>query len=74
MSENVKVALGLLGYLVLVCLITFAQVTGVLFDASNVSDHLSIICGWLVVVASWIALFMMLWVFVTRNLNQPSLK
>lgn len=52
--------------------LTIAQFKGMLFDASSVYDQAPNIIMWIVVVGSWVALFLILWVFFTRNLNQRS--
>lgn len=72
MNENSKVALGLLGFLATLGSLTFVQFTGKLFGASNALDQVLNIMMWIVVICAWTAFFGMLWVFVTRNLNQSS--
>lgn len=72
MNENSKVALGLLGILSLLGSLTFVQFTGKLFGASNALDQVLNIMMWIVVICAWTVFFVMLWVFVTRNLNQSS--
>ncbi|MDE5179115.1 hypothetical protein [Vibrio fluvialis] len=72
MNENSKVALGLLGLLALLGSLTFVQFTGKLFGASNALDQVLNIMMWIVVICAWAVFFVMLWVFVTRNLNQSS--
>ena len=72
MTENRKVALGIFTYMLIVFTLTIAQVNGMLFDASSVYEQAPNLIMWIVVVGSWIALFLILWVFFTRNLNQRS--
>lgn len=74
MSENSKVALGLLGFLAVLGSLTFVQFNGIWFGASNAFDHVLNLMMWIVVVSGWISFFAMLWVFLTRNLNQRSHK
>ncbi|ARR10340.1 hypothetical protein DC852_06250 [Vibrio parahaemolyticus] len=74
MGENAKVAIGLLINLIVMGLLTFAQAAGMLFDASNVFDRAPNPITWFVVASGWIAFFIMLWVFLTRNLNQHNHK
>ena len=72
MTENRKVALGIFTYMLIVFTLTIAQVNGMLFDASSVYEQAPNLIMWIVVVGSWIALFLILWVFFTRTLNQRS--
>ncbi|AZS26300.1 hypothetical protein [Vibrio anguillarum] len=74
MSENTKVALGLAVYLFMIVALTFAQFSGAFFDTSIAIEHAPNLIVWIAVICGWLAFFIILWVFVTRNLDPNNIK